>query len=91
MSDKKKQRELTLANNPHYIKAGGSIIGPGVEANSIGTTSTTDILNKPINLSIPIIIDTPPAAATSPAPVVKEKKSKKGEYWTVVGNMFKYV
>ena len=79
MSDKKKQRELSLASNPHYIKAGSSIIGPGVEANSIGTTSTTDMLNKPINLSIPIILDTPPTAATATAPVVKEKKSKKGE------------
>ena len=77
LTDKKKQRELFLANNPHYIKAASSSVIPAdAEANSIGTSSGINILSKPINLSVPIIMDT---TVTEPVKKVK-KHAKKGEY-----------
>ena len=75
LSDKRKERELFLATNPHYIKAASSSIIPAdVEANSIGTFSDVNLFNKPIDLSVPIIMDT---ARAEPVEKVK-KHTKKG-------------
>ena len=81
LSEKRKQREVSQASNPHYIKAPSSgIIPPDAEANSIGTVSGINVFNKPINLSVPILMDKSAAGAEPGAePVEKVKKhTKKG-------------